>query len=820
MRNFLASHPLVMRATARFGQTTIAQRIRYLIALNGVVVIALISLGAVHSQLKNQLFAQLERMHTERNQLLQLNAGARHLQASIREHLNSPSEVLLEDIEETTARLFTDYDSLQRNARAEDRSFAELGPALRGFVDGFRELKDINSRVDRLYHEELQEPASRASELLALLNGTTSPTRTQYPLIASLQNANSLFIEAVLKLNTYQVRRDTVVSLTARDSLDRVLTMTPAMRSMAPSPLQLRALDQLDEQLNTLVRGIGSLQRAFASQQSTLDKRIGGSQRTINQIVTGALARNAASEEKLRSEYMSKMLIVSVLVALAAALVLYATIWLGMRIARSVRAPLDALLRTVEAYSAGDFRHPVPDVGSNELGQLAGALRDLQRNVSARQRAELALRESEARLRSLSDMASDFFWEQDVNLRYSAFTGQRAGQLLSSKSLSLGLTPWENPHKVGDETHWSELRQRQENRQPFRDFEFALQLPDDSVCHISANGDPVYDAQGNFAGYRGTAKDITGQRAAAEEIRQLNMTLEARVRERTRELERANEQLSQAMQQLVQSEKLASLGSLVAGVAHELNTPLGNALTASTALREHLSRFNELMASQQLRRSDLTEFHMVLDEGCELIERNARRAADLIGDFKQVAVDQTSAQRRVFDLRQTVEEVIVTLQPMLRRTQHEIVIDIPDGITLDSYPGPIGQVVTNIVSNAVTHAFPDAQVGAISLSAHRIGDNEIGLVISDNGTGIPIELQSRVFDPFFTTRLGQGGSGLGLHIAYNLITSVLGGHIQLLSAPGRGTCFVLRIPRALGTPLAAIVPTAINDTVAGSRRLH
>jgi PAS domain S-box-containing protein len=284
------------------------------------------------------------------------------------------------------------------------------------------------------------------------------------------------------------------------------------------------------------------------------------------------------------------------------------------------------------------------------------------------------------------------------------------------------------------------------------------------------------------------------ERVIAEEgLQRLAETLENRVAERTRELEAANASLSQAMEQLVQREKLASLGSLVAGVAHELNTPIGNALTVSTALNDIHREFAGELASGAMKRSTLDRFVAENSEATALIERNLQRAAALISHFKQVAVDQASVRRREFDLAALVEDVLSTLSPRLKRSPHRIDVDIPPGLVLESYPGPLEQVLTNLVENSLVHGFEPGRAGVIRISAEAQGTH-IRLRYADDGQGIPAALRHRVFDPFFTTRLGQGGSGLGLYLVYNLVHGRLGGSIQLLDGAGPGACFIVDVP--------------------------
>jgi PAS domain S-box-containing protein len=290
------------------------------------------------------------------------------------------------------------------------------------------------------------------------------------------------------------------------------------------------------------------------------------------------------------------------------------------------------------------------------------------------------------------------------------------------------------------------------------------------------------------------------RRQAEEAMRQLNQELESRVAQRTQELADSFDRLKEAFatieraqDELVRSEKLASLGSLVAGVAHELNTPLGNSLTVATTLAERAQAIQKELGTGALRRSTLHEFIQGTAHASDLLTRNLFRASDLITHFKQVAVDQTSAQRRPFDLAETVAEVVLTLQPQFKKTPHRIELAIPSGIQLDSYPGPLGQVITNLVSNALVHGFDAGAHGLVRIGASADAE-EVLLTVADNGRGIAPEHQAKVFDPFFTTRLGQGGSGLGLHIVYSIVTRVLGGRITLASQPGEGTTLTLHLP--------------------------
>lgn len=273
------------------------------------------------------------------------------------------------------------------------------------------------------------------------------------------------------------------------------------------------------------------------------------------------------------------------------------------------------------------------------------------------------------------------------------------------------------------------------------------------------------------------------------------------MRERTQALEQANadlqgtlDRLGAARNELLRTEKLAALGRLVAGVAHELNTPLGNSVMAVSTLRDELRGFRQAM-DQGLRRSALESLLASVDEATAIAERNLQRAAALLIGFKQVAADQASEQRRRFQMHEVVAEILLTLKPSLGRSAIRVVTEVPEGLVLDSYPGALGQVLTNLVTNAVTHAFEARDQGQLLITARADGDSHVCLTVSDDGRGIAPEMLQRIFDPFVTTRMGRGGTGLGLHIAHNAATQILGGALQVDSVPGQGTRFTLLLPR-------------------------
>lgn len=276
-------------------------------------------------------------------------------------------------------------------------------------------------------------------------------------------------------------------------------------------------------------------------------------------------------------------------------------------------------------------------------------------------------------------------------------------------------------------------------------------------------------------------------------LREFNRTLEGRVEERTTDLQKALDDLRQLHDHIIESEKLASLGAMVAGISHELNTPIGNVLMAASALVAKVDEF-ERSTQAGVRRSQLADFVRSSREAAGIAERSARKASELIASFKQVSVDQTSQQRREFDLATLVADSVATLWTVFRMQPWKLEVDVPQGIVCDSYPGPLGQVLTNLIQNAAVHAFVGRTEGKIRVQAVADARNQLHLTVADDGVGMSDPVRSRVFEPFFTTRLGQGGSGLGLSICHRIVTTTLGGTIHVESTPGAGSRFIVELP--------------------------
>ncbi|HUL93767.1 MAG TPA: PAS domain S-box protein [Burkholderiales bacterium] len=419
-------------------------------------------------------------------------------------------------------------------------------------------------------------------------------------------------------------------------------------------------------------------------------------------------------------------------------------------------------------------------------------------DVTEQRRAQQALQASEARFSAMFQnspaplllvAAADGRF-QDVNRAFAEMLGYPRERLIGRTSAELNLYV-QPPDRDG-------LYARLARDGIVDRHEIRVRRADGEVRTLLTSGHAI-EVNGVRSCLWSTA-DVTEQRRAERQMQEMNETLERAVEARTAQLRQANAELHSAMDHLkstqgmlVQSEKLAALGRLVAGVAHELNTPIGNSLLSASTLAEHTEAFAAQSAGD-LRRSTLDAFISRAREGSAILLRNLERAAHLIQSFKQVSADQTSSQRRTFDLQKLVDEVLLTYRPMLKRTAIEARSDVAQGIELDSYPGPLGQVVGNLLANAVLHGYEDRSRGTVTVSARTDGDLLVELAVRDDGRGIPEADLRRVFDPFFTTRMGRGGTGLGLPICHSIVTDTLGGTIRIASRPGEGTRVIVRIP--------------------------
>lgn len=426
----------------------------------------------------------------------------------------------------------------------------------------------------------------------------------------------------------------------------------------------------------------------------------------------------------------------------------------------------------------------------------------VMRDVTEPLRAAEAVQASERRFRRLFELApiplaltTPDGALLDVNRQWSAVLGYDKEDVPTMDDWWRRAYP-EAAYRAGVKALWDAAMHRVIHEgAELRQTEVRLSCKDGSVRTMRVGGALV---GGNILT---SYFDVTEQKQAQAALEALNSGLEARVAARTQELQGALENLQRAQAELVRSEKLAGLGSLVAGMAHELNTPIGNAVIVASTLADQRQRFSGEVA-EGLRKSALTRFMGEVEEGIEVMERNLRRAAELLSGFKQVAVDQSNHQRREFDLQELMHELSLTLSPTLRRHGVALNVELPAQVRLDSHPGPLSQVLMNVINNAVVHAFERQPSPQVHVTGELLAGDRVRITLKDNGCGIEPQHLPRVFDPFFTTRLGKGGSGLGMHIVYSLVTELLGGTVHIDSTVGVGTTVTLELPLHAPTPQA------------------
>jgi signal transduction histidine kinase len=313
--------------------------------------------------------------------------------------------------------------------------------------------------------------------------------------------------------------------------------------------------------------------------------------------------------------------------------------------------------------------------------------------------------------------------------------------------------------------------------------------------HAITTGDYDRRVQGT------NARDEVGAMARSVEVFRENAIAKRETEDELRtskeKAEGALLELNAAQQNLIDAERLAALGGLVAGVAHEVNNPIGISLTVASSFARRAEMFEaELRSDGQLRKSQLEEFVRSSRDAAGQLVANLHRAGELIQSFKQVAVDRSHAERRQFSLSEATDQIIASLRPVLKRSAITLSVDVPEGLVIDGYPGSYGQILTNLFLNAANHAFAGGRSGAITISARPRGSDDVEIIFADNGAGMTPDVQRQAFDPFFTTRRNEGGTGLGLHIVYNLVTQQLGGRMMLDSRLGQGTTFRIIMPRA------------------------
>lgn len=465
--------------------------------------------------------------------------------------------------------------------------------------------------------------------------------------------------------------------------------------------------------------------------------------------------------------------------------------------------PIKETAKAALGLSAGNFDAQMPSKAYSiaEIDELASAFNGMAENL--KHSFEL-IQNREENYRTLVENVDDMIYSLSptgiflsINSRFETETGLDRDHLIG-----LGIDAiFPEPR---DRLFWQEQLFRVVSNQNKLQFTYEYIKKDGVRKVYNVSLMPQKDNLGRVISVLGTNTDVTRLIQAHEEISKLHdkekETLEKRVDERTKELKAA-------MNELIEKEKLASLGGLVSGIAHEINTPLGVSVSAASYLKEINDKMVSSAVGGQMTKSQLLEYFHTLDETSKILNSNLYRASELVKSFKEISIGQVTEDRSQFNVKEYLEMILLSLKHEYKRTGHQIVVECSDLLVIDSYPGVFAQIFTNLIMNALIHGLSGRENGTIRiqvttekgslLTPEGIVKEQLRIVFSDNGAGIAKENLSKIFEPFFTTNRTQGGSGLGLSVVYNLITGKLGGKIACESKVGEGTTFNIILPKQM-----------------------
>jgi PAS domain S-box-containing protein len=425
---------------------------------------------------------------------------------------------------------------------------------------------------------------------------------------------------------------------------------------------------------------------------------------------------------------------------------------------------------------------------AGEVVRYEGTIRD----ITDQKRAEDAIAEGQRLLQQVIDTVPAVINVKNKELRYVLMNRYMAGIFGIEPGEAIGRTTSDLMSRYGAKKTDENDKRVLATSKGLGFYEEEYMDSSGQVRQWLVNKLPLLDGEGDIERIVTVALDIGERKRGELEMRKAKDAAEAALRN-----------LRETQNSLIEAEKLAALGRLVAGVAHEVNNPVGISLTVASSLERKTALFTAEVERGDLRRSRLTEFLETSRDASGQLVANLNRAAELIQSFKQVAADRNYSDQRTFDLGDLTEQVVMSLRPGLRKHHLALNVDCQPNLSMNSYPGPYGQVLTNLFLNAVAHAFPDGRPGAVDIQVRESGKDNVEIIFSDNGCGMSLDVRRRAFDPFFTTRRDQGGTGLGLHIVYSIVTNRLGGRLELDSEPGKGTRIQIVLPRVAPLEQAA-----------------
>ena len=761
----------------------VGRRIFLMVALNGLVMAVFGGLiiggaGIVQTQWEEVRKArELDRL------FVGIDSDIGRLQNLVHRYLHTPTDPLLVEIDGRQKALL---DKLAASGAPDSEiagDVSRLTAASNRFFGSFDALRDIKTRLRRTYDMAI---LNAGAEMPVLYTTLEAAARERNPaMLGHLGKAREAFADALLAATAFYLSADEASADRAERSLDSIVAAIPRMRAMARDSVLDGALDGVARRVELLRQAMSVMRHSIERQNRLVIDEVDGGQRAMASIIDRLLSHVRQRETEAERRFDTAIWRVGVLLGVTGLLFLTASAAVSWLIGQSIRRPLRSLMEAMRAIAGGDYSRPIHGTAvTDEIGAMARSLEVFKDNAIAKQAMERERDVQERRWRMMletSPVGISIISAHDHTRLYSNPKFDAMFGLVGSNAV-LGVPIADT---FADHADARRLLDALRTDGPISGMEVLRRRADGTTWWCLLDVRPM-----EFDG--GPAHivwhyDITFRRNAQEELRA--------AKERA---ERALVELREMQESLIQAEKMAALGSLVAGVAHEINTPVGITVTAASHLADETASLRACLESGNIRRSELNRYVAVAEEASQRLLANAHRAAELIQSFKQVAVDQTRDDRRVFDLGQYINEILVSLGPRLRPVGHTVRVDCPEGLEVDGYPGPVAQVMTNLVMNSLVHAFEPGRRGAITIAVRQGPDDEVVLTYADDGKGIPPDILPRIFDPFFTTNRTGGGTGLGLNIVYNIVQQKLRGRINVESVPGQGARFTVRFPRRMG----------------------
>ena len=766
---------------SRLRRTSITGRILLVVVVNLVGLAVLwAAFTGVGGELR-QAWNDLQATHDTVVRLFRLERAAHDLHREVKSFLDRPDDAHRRDVEAAksvfTGALWRSSDGGSSEAGADLGDFPEVA---RHYLFGFDDLRGLEIDIRLLYENDFADLVPRVRERLDALDAAIRPGDVVLrPLVAA---AYDRFAEFRIDLTAYRQERRSDLLDQARRARD---LFGAHLRDIGRSPTP----DSRGYAIERFQGELAEMDAIFARLEEIADRRarwvagtLEGNRAQMTALLERAVDRQEARERDAIGRFDRLFGAAIGRFVLIAALFTVVSVFASIRVARTIRGPLAAAQGAMRAVVVGEVDRPVAGLEArDEIGAMARSIEVFRQEVARIRERDEAHAEQERRWYRILETSPIGIAIVSAGDGRPVFRNHRYDELFGVDDDGTS-----EPPRPGD---------------GFASAEEAVRLSDAVARGRGVSGRQALMRRLDGSTWWGLIEvrpidfagrpahvfwvyDVTDRRAAEDEMRAAKERAEAALAD-----------LAEAQRNLIEAEKLAAIGGLVAGVAHEVNNPVGIGLTVASSLERRVSDFEHDLAGGQIKRSQLDAFVAGAGDAARQLVANLTRAGELVQSFKQVAVDRTHSERRAFDLADACEQIAASLRPGLKTTGLVLDLDVPAGIVLDNYPGAWGQVVTNLFMNAVTHAWgEDRSAGRMSITARRLPGERVEVTFADDGVGMSEEVARRAFEPFFTTRRGSGGSGLGLHIVYNIVTHRLGGRIALETAPGRGCRFRITLP--------------------------